>query len=311
MSEEFIWVEKYAPKTVAECILPKNLREVLDSYVDHKYFPTLLLTGSPGTGKSSVAKALCWSLDFPFLFINASKERGIDTIRTRIAQYASTTSLNGHRKVIILDEADNLTNDGQLALRGVIETFQKSVSFILTGNYKGQFDPAILSRCTQLDFSIDKKEKPGMAMKFQKRLEQILTAENIPYDKNVLTKLVITHFPDFRQTIIDLQKLALAGSITEETFNLNENVRIDELIDILKSKRYTDMRKWVNSNLDIGTGLLYKRLYSILPTVLVPDSLPTAILILAKYLYQNAFVADVEINTVAMLTEIMLESNFV
>lgn len=310
MTEEFIWVEKYAPKTIDECILPKNLKEILTSYVDHKYFPTLLLTGSPGSGKSSVAKALCWTLDFPFLFINASKERGIDTIRTRISQYASTVSLNGHRKVIILDEADNLTNDGQLALRGVIETFQKSVSFILTGNYKANFDPAILSRCTQLDFTISKADKPGMAMKFQKRLEYILTTEGIAYDKAVLTKLIIAHFPDFRQTIIDLQKLATTGAITEEVVNLNENSRIDELIQILKSKRYTDMRKWVNANLDIGVSVLYKRLYNVLPTVLVPDSLPTAILILAKYLYQNSFVADVEINTVAMLTEIMLESSF-
>lgn len=310
MTDNFIWVEKYAPQNISECILPEKLKDTFQSYVDNKFFPSLLLTGSPGCGKSSVAKALCNSLDRQFLFINASKERGIDIIRTRITQYASTVSMNGKPKVIILDEADNLTNDGQLALRGVIESFQKNVSFILTGNYKAKFDDAILSRCTQIDFTIPKTEKPKMAIQFQKRLEFMLTTENVKFDRNTLAELIIANFPDFRQTIIELQRLALQGEISAENIQLNDLSRITELIDILKAKHYTNMRKWVNTNVDIGTDILYRRLYVALPTVLKAASLPNAVIILAKYLYQNAFVADVEINTVAMLTELMLEVEF-
>ena len=311
MSESFLWVERYRPKTVKDCILPARLKKVFQEYVDNGEIPNLMLSGSAGVGKTTVAMAMCNEIGINHLFINASEERGIDTLRTKIIGYASTVSLTGGRKVIILDEADNLTPDAQLALRGIIEKFADNCTFILTCNFKAKLQEAIHSRCVLIDFTLKREEKQEMAAQLFKRIIFILEQEKVTYDKQVLVKIIEKFFPDYRRVLGELQKFAAAGSIDAGTMSQLSDVRkIGDLIAALKGKNFGEMRKWVVVNSDIDPATIYRKIYDSLSESFKPESIPLAVVTIAKYQYQSAFVADQEINLVACLTEIMVECEF-
>lgn len=309
MQEEFLWVEKYRPKTVDECILPDRLKKVFQQYVNNGEIPNLMLSGTAGVGKTTVARAMCSEIGLDHLFINSSEDRGIDMLRTKIKSYASVISMTGGRKVIILDEADGLTPDAQDALRGAIEAFSINCTFILTCNFKAKLKDAIHSRCSVIDFTLHADEKPKMAGQFYKRMAEILTKENVPFEKKPLTTLIMKYFPDYRRCLNELQRLSKEnGKIDESTlYQLQEIRDLEDLIKALKDKNYSDMQKWVVRNSDIDVARIYKKLYDSAKSFLVPSSIPQSVLILAKYQYQSAFVADQEINLVACLTEIMVD----
>jgi DNA polymerase III delta prime subunit len=308
---EFLFVEKYRPKTVADCILPDRIKKTFQEYVDQGNIPNLMLTGSAGVGKTTVAKAMCEQLGLNHLFINSSEERGIDMLRTKIKGYASTISLTGGRKVIILDEADYLTPEAQAALRGAIEEFSENCSFIFTCNFKSRLIDALHSRCSVVDFTLKNEEKPKMAMQMFKRVCIILDKEEVNYDKAVVQQLVAKYFPDYRRTLNELQRYASSGSIDAGVLAQISDVRkIADLIGYLKSGNFSDMRKWVVSNSDIEPARIYRRIYDSLYEYFKPESIPQAVVIIGKYQYQAAFVADQEINLVACLTEIMVDTEF-
>jgi DNA polymerase III delta prime subunit len=309
---EFLWVEKYRPKTVAECILPDRIKKVFQEYVDSENIPNLMLTGSAGVGKTTVAKAMCEQLGVNHLFINSSEERGIDMLRTKIKGYASTISLTGGRKVIILDEADYLTPEAQAGLRGAIEEFSNNCSFIFTCNFKSRLINALHSRCSVIDFSLKAEEKPRMASQLFTRLSIVLNNEGIEYDKQVLIKIIEKHFPDYRRTLNELQRYSASGSIDAGTLSQVSDVRkISELVGYLKEGNFGEMRKWVVANSDIEPARIYRKIYDSLYEYFKPDSIPQAVVIISKYQYQSAFVADQEINLVACLTEIMVDCEYV
>ena len=308
MRDEFLWVEKYRPRKVADCILPDRLKKVFQSYVDSKEIPNLMLTGTAGVGKTTVALAMCEELGLNYLFINSSDERGIDTLRTKIKGFASTVSLTGDRKVIILDEADYITPDAQAALRGAIEEFSVNCSFILTCNFKGRLIEAIHSRCAVVDFTLQAAEKPKMAAAFYKRLGEVLKTEKVTTDKDVLAKIVQKFFPDFRRTLNELQRFSSGGSLDAGVLAQVESIRnLDDLIKALKEKDWGTMRKWVVTNSDLDPARIFRKIYDGLTDYLKPASIPQSVIILSKYQYQAAFVADQEINLVACLTEIMVD----
>jgi DNA polymerase III delta prime subunit len=305
---DFLWSQKYRPKTVAECILPDRIKAVFQQYVDTKNIPNLMLTGSAGVGKTTIAMAMCDEIGVNHLFINSSEERGIDVLRTKIKSYASTISLTGGRKVIILDEADYLTPEAQAGLRGAIEEFSDNCTFIFTCNFKSRLIEALHSRCSVIDFSLKTEEKPRMAAQLFSRLSVILNKESIEYDKQVLIKIVEKHFPDYRRTLNELQRYASSGSIDAGTLAQISDVRkINELVSHLKDKNFSEMRKWVVANSDADPSRIYRKIYDSLYEYFKPDSIPQAVLIISKYQYQSAFVADQEINLVACLTEIMID----
>lgn len=306
--EEFLWVEKYRPKTVSECILPDRLKKPFQEYVKRKEIPNLLLTGGAGVGKTTVAKAMCNEIGLSYMHINASRENGIDILRNKIVNYASTVSLNGGRKVIILDEADGLTPSAQEAFRGTIEEFSKNCSFILTCNFKNKLIEPMHSRSAVIDFGLRADEKPKMASAFFKRLAEILDKENVTYDKAVLIKVVEKYFPDFRRTLGQLQHFASSGPIDAGTLTQVMDVKkIGDLVAALKTKNFKDMRKWVVLNSDIESSQIFRKVYDALYEHMKPQSIPQAVIILGRYQFQAAFCADQEINTVAALTEIMVE----
>lgn len=312
MREEFLWVEKYRPLFVADCILPDRLKNVFQSYINNKEIPNLMLTGTAGVGKTTVALAMCEELGLTYLFINSSDERGIDTLRTKIKGFASTVSLTGDRKVIILDEADYITPEAQAALRGAIEEFSVNCSFILTCNFKGRLIEAIHSRCAVVDFTLQATEKPKMAAAFFRRLNEILKTENVTSDKDVLAKIVHKFFPDFRRTLNELQRFSSGGSIDAGVLAQVETIRnLDDLIKALKDKDWSAMRKWVVTNSDIDPARIFRKIYDGMLDFLQPQSVPQAVVIISKYQYQAAFVADQEINLVACLTEIMVDCEYV
>lgn len=312
MSDEYLWVEKFRPKTVADCILPDRIKKVFQSYVDEGSLPNLMLTGSAGVGKTTVAKAMCEQLGLNHLFINSSEERGIDMLRTKIKGYASTISLTGGRKVIILDEADYLTPEAQAGLRGAIEEFSDNCSFIFTCNFKSRLIDALHSRCSVIDFTLQADEKPRMASQLFARLSTVLTQENITYDKAVLIKIVEKFFPDYRRTLNELQRYSSSGAIDAGTLAQISDVRkITDLVKYLKEGNFAEMRKWVVVNSDIEPARIYRKVYDSLYDYFKPDSIPQAVVILAKYQYQSAFVADQEINIVACLTEMMVDCEYV
>ena len=312
MSDEFLWVEKYRPHTVAECILPDRIKKLFQSYVDSGSIPNLLLTGSAGVGKTTIAKAMCEEIGCNHLFINSSEERGIDMLRTKIKGYASSISLTGGRKVIILDEADYLTPEAQAALRGAIEEFSDNCSFILTCNFKSRIMDAMHSRCSVIDFTLQPDEKPRMAAQLFSRLSIILNKEGVEYDKQVLIKIIEKYFPDYRRTLNELQRYASNGSIDAGTLAQVSDVRkIADLVGYLKTGNFAEMRKWVVTNSDIEPARVYRKIYDSLYEYFKPESIPQAVVILAKYQYQSAFVADQEINLVACLTEIMVDCQYV
>lgn len=308
---EYLLVEKYRPHTVEECILPDRIKSIFQEYVNTENIPNLMLTGPAGCGKTTIAKAMCEQLGLNHLFINSSEERGIDMLRTRIKGYASTVSLTGGRKVIILDEADYLTPEAQAGLRGAIEEFSENCSFIFTCNFKARLIDALHSRCAVVDFSLKGDEKPKMAAKMFKRLEQILNTEGITYDKAVLIKLVERYFPDYRRLLNELQRHSVSGSIGADTLTQLDSVRsLSDLIKSLKDKDFGAMRKWVVVNSDVDTTRIYRSVYDGLYDFLKPESIPEAVVTLAKYQYQAAFVADQELNLVACLTELMVSCEY-
>jgi DNA polymerase III delta prime subunit len=305
---EILWCEKYRPKTVDECVLPDDIKATFQEYVNNKQIPNLLLSGTAGVGKTTIAKALCEEVGCDYIVINGSDESGIDTFRTKIKNYASSVSLMGGRKVIIIDEADYLNaNSTQPALRGAIEEFSSNCSFIFTCNYKNRIIEPIHSRCAVIDFKLSNKAK--MAAQFFKRVVHILTSEGIPYSKEVVAAVIHKHFPDNRRILNELQRYAASGSIDSGILANIAELQINELIVALKGKDFGSCRKWVTQNTD-EAALIFRSLYDNLYNVLTPSSVPQLVLILAKYQYQSAFVNDLEINITACLTEIMIDCEF-
>ena len=313
MREDFLWVEKYRPKTIEDCILPDNIKKTFNDFLNKGEIPNLLLAGPPGVGKTTVAKALCNELGVDFYVINGSDEgRFLDTVRNQAKNFASTVSLQGtgKHKVIIIDEADNTGNDVQLLLRANIEAFYNNCRFIFTCNYKNKIIEPLHSRCAVVEFSIKGREKAQLAGSFFKRLQNILDEESIKYDPKVLAQLINSHFPDWRRVLNECQRYSVSGEIDSGILASFSDVAVNDLITHLKSKNFSEVRKWVVSNLDNDPGLVLRRVYDACYDCLSPQSIPAAVLIVAKYQYQCAFVADQEINLLAALTEIMCECNF-
>ena len=309
MNEHFLWVEKYRPKTIEECILPTEQKEFFRRFLEAGEIQNMLLCGSAGVGKTTVARALCEQLGADYIIINGSEESGIDVLRTKIKQFASTVSFTGGVKVVILDEADYLNpNSTQPALRGFIEEFANNCRFILTCNYKNRIIPPLHSRCAVVEFKILSKDKPKIASQFFKRASDVLTSENIEFDPKVIAKVIEKHFPDYRRILNELQRYSSSGKVDEGIFvNLGE-ANMSELTDALKDKDFKKMRSWVVNNLDNDPVSLMRKIYDhILPQV---STVPQMVLILADYQYKSAFVADQEINLVACLTEIMASVEF-
>ena len=308
--EHLLWVEKYRPAKVEDCILPDSIKTTFMDYVARKEIPNLLLSGSAGVGKTTIAKALCQEVGCDYIVINGSDESGIDVLRTKIKNYASSVSLAGGRKVVIIDEADYLNpNSTQPALRGAIEEFSSNCSFIFTCNFKNRIIDPIHSRCSVIDFKIN-GNKAKMAASFMKRVEWILDQEKVTYDKDVVAAVIMKHFPDNRRVLNELQRYSVSGSIDKGILSNIADVELGSLITALKSKDFASTRKWVTSNLDNDPVKIYRKLYDGLYELLKPNSVPQLVLILAKYQYQAAFVADHEINMVACLTEIMVDCEF-
>ena len=310
---DFIWVEKYRPTTIDECILPKGIKKTFQDFVERGEIPNMLLSGPPGIGKTTVAKALCNQLGSDYYVINGSDEgRFLDTVRNSAKNFASTVSLtsDSKHKVIIIDEADNTTSDVQLLLRASIEEFSKNCRFIFTCNYKNKIIDPLHSRCTVVDFSINKKDKPTIATQFFSRLTNILEQEKIETDKKVVAQLINNHFPDWRRVLNECQRYAVSGKIDSGILAAFSDIAVNDLIKNLKQKNFSEVRKWVVTNMDNDTSVLLRRIYDSLYDSLEHSSIPAAVLIIAKYQYQIAFVADQEINLLAALTEIMVECEF-
>ena len=311
---DFLWVEQYRPKKLQDCILPENLKDTFTKFLKAKEIPNLLLTGGPGTGKTTVAKALCEELKADYIVINGSDEgRYLDTLQSKIKNFASTVSLNetSTHKVVIIDEADFMNAQSvQPALRNFIETFYKNCRFIFTCNYKNKILDALHSRCTVIDFKITNGQVKKTAMAFLKRVIEILKTEKIKYEEPVVVQLIEKYYPDFRRTLNELQRYSVGGVIDSGVLYSITEIDTKKLMDVLKQKQFKDMRKWVVQNLDKEPVSLFRSLYENLKDYLVPQSYPHAVLIISKYQYQAAFVADQEINMVACLTEVMANCNF-
>lgn len=308
--EHLLWTEKHRPQTINDCILPDRLKAPFQEYVNQRKIPNLLLYGGAGVGKTTVAKAMCKEIGCDYMVINGSDESGIDTFRTKIKNYASSMSLTGGRKVIIIDEADYLNpNSTQPALRNAIEEFAGNCSFIFTCNYKSRIIDPLHSRCAVIDFSLKGDEKTKMAVQFFKRVQMVLKAENVDYDDKVIAELIKKHFPDFRRILNELQRYSSTGKIDVGILSQLANIQIGEVIKHLSEKDFTALRKWVATG-DIDPATLFRQLYDNLYDVLKPQSIPQAVVILADYQYKQAFVADAEINLVACLTELMVSCEF-
>ena len=313
MNSDFIWVEKYRPKTIEDCILPESTKTMFREFLNKGEIPNMLLAGPPGIGKTTVAKALCNELGVDVYVINGSDEgRFLDTVRNNAKNFASTVSLSStaKHKVIIIDEADNTGNDVQLLLRANIEAFYNNCRFIFTCNYKNKIIEPLHSRCAVIDFTIKGKQKQQLAGSFFKRLQTILDQEKIEYDQKVVAELVSKHFPDFRRVLNECQRYSTGGKIDSGILASFSDISVNELIKNLKEKNFTEVRKWVVSNLDNDAPVLLRRVYDACYDCLSPQSIPAAVLVIAKYQYQCAFVADQEINLLAALTEIMCECEF-
>jgi DNA polymerase III delta prime subunit len=310
MTSEFLFCEKYRPQVIEDCILPDDTKKTFKEFVEKGEIPNLLLAGPPGIGKTTIAKALCNELGADFYVINGSDEgRFLDTVRNQAKNFASTVSLTGSskHKVIIIDEADNTGNDVQLLLRANIEAFYNNCRFIFTCNYKNKIIEPLHSRCAVIDFTIKGKQKAQLAGSFFKRLQNILDAESIEYDQKVVAELVSKHFPDFRRVLNECQRYSTGGKIDAGILASFSDISVNELIKYLKEKNFTEVRKWVVSNLDNDAHLVLRRIYDACYESLEPQSIPAAVLVISKYLYQSGFVADQEINTLAALTELMCE----
>ena len=307
--EHMLWVEKYRPRKIEDCILPERLKKPFQEYVNQNQIPNLLLTGGAGVGKTTVAKAMCNEIGCDFMIINGSDENGIDVVRNKISNYASSMSFSGGRKVIIIDEADYLSANAQAAFRNAIEEFSSNCSFIFTCNFKNKIIEPLHSRCAVIEFTLKSSEKSAIASQFFKRIQTILSEEQIVYDTPVVAELVKKHFPDFRRVINELQRFSKFGKIDNDVLSQIVDVSINEIIKFVKEKDFGSIRKWVASN-DVDPASLYRKLYDNLYEVLKPQSIPQAVVILADYQYKQAFVADQEINLVACLTELMVSLEF-
>ena len=313
MSESLLWVEKYRPKTIEDCILPESIKKTLRDVVSQNKIPNMMFTGTSGIGKTTAARAICNETQADYLIINGADEgRMIDTLRTKLTQFCSTISLSGSRKVVILDEADYMNADSvQPAMRNFTERFADNCSFIFTCNYKNRIIEPIHSRCAVIDFSLKNGEKQVIAARFMKRVESILAAESIDYDKEVIAKLVLKHFPDFRRVLNELQRYSTSGEINSGVLANIKEMNLKELIDSLREKNFSKMRQWVVANVDNDPATVYRKIYDELYNVVDKGSIPQAVLTIAEYQYKSAFVADQEINLVACLVELMAECEFV
>ena len=310
-NDEFIWTEKYRPSRIADCILPQSLRDTFSSLVKTGELPNMIFSGGPGIGKTTVARALCNELDLDYLIINGSEEGNIDTLRGRIKQFASTVSLQGGYKVVILDEADYLNPQStQPALRAFIEEFSKNCRFILTCNFRNRIIEPLHSRCSVYEFAIPNDEKPKVAASFFKRLTQVLDAENVEYENKTIATLVEKYFPDWRRVLNECQRYSVSGRIDAGILvNLgDENVK--NLMSYLRDKDFSKMRRWVADNIDTEPAAIFRKIYDASTDYLKPESVPQVVLILAQYQYWNAFVADHELNVVACMTEIMVSADW-
>lgn len=308
---DFLWVEKYRPRTIADTILPTTLHATFSEILKGGELPNMLFTGTAGVGKTTVAKALCQELDLDYMLINGSEEGNIDTLRTKIKSFASTVSLHGGYKVVILDEADYLNPQStQPALRGFIEEFANNCRFIMTCNFKNRIIEPLHSRCSIYDFTIPNNEKPEIGASIWTRACEILEKEKVTYDKKVIAELVQRYFPDFRRVINELQRYSVSGTIDSGILiNLSDD-NVKNLMIFLKGKDFKSMRKWVVDNIDTEPQVIFRKIYDSMTTYIRPQSIPQVVLILAEYQYKNAFVADHELNVVACLTEIMANVEF-
>lgn len=313
MLEDFLWVERYRPKTVQDTILPAELKATFQQFVDQKNIPNLILAGSAGVGKTTIARAMLEELECDYIVINGSMNGNIDTLRNEIKNFASSVSLTGTgRKYVVLDEADYLNaNSTQPALRNFMEEFSKNCGFILTCNFKNRIIEPLHSRCSVIDFKITKKQIPELAKDFMKRACSILNKENIEYDKQVVVELIKKFFPDNRRILNELQRYSATGRIDSGILVNLQELSLKNLVEFLKNKDFSNMRKWVAENLDNDADVIYRKIYDQASQYLSKQSIPAAVLIIGKYQYQHAFVADAEINLVCCLTELMVEGEWV
>jgi len=311
MSSEFLWVEKYRPKRISDVILPDNLKETFLKIIEKKEIPNMLFTGTAGLGKTTVARALCNELQLDYILINSSEEGNIDTLRTKIKQFASTISLQGGYKVVILDEADYLNAQStQPALRAFIEEFSNNCRFILTCNFKNRIIEPLHSRCSVYEFNATKKQMVQLASQFMDRVSNILTDEGITFDKKVIAELIMKYCPDWRRVLNELQRYSITGQIDSGILENISDTNYNSLFTFLKDKDFKKMRQWVTNNIDVDFSVIIRNVYDKCEEVIDGSSIPQLVLILADYQYKNAFVADHELNTVACLTEIMANVKF-
>lgn len=311
MLKEFLWTEVYRPKTIQDTILPDSLKQTFQEFVNQGNIPNLLLSGTAGCGKTTVARAMLEELGCDYMIINGSMNGNIDTLRNEIRSFASGVSLTGGRKYVILDEADYLNaNSTQPALRNFMEEFSKNCGFILTCNFKNRIIEPLHSRCSVVDFKIKKTDLPSLAAQMMKRLVSILQAENVEFDKAVVAELIKKHYPDWRRIINELQRYSATGRIDSGLLANIQETTFKSLIGFMKSKEFTNIRKWAAENIDSDTTAIFRQLYDTSSEYITKNSIPQLVLILAKYQYQAAFVADHEVNLMACLTEIMIECEF-
>lgn len=313
MNKQFLWVEEYRPHTIGDCILPVNIKKSFEGFVSQKEIPNLLLCGSAGVGKTTVAKAVCDEIGASYIVINGSDEgRFLDTVRNRVRQFATTVSLTSGaaHKVVIIDEADNTSTDVQLALRAAVEEFHSNCRFIFTCNFPNKIIEPLHSRCTVIDFKIKSDEAQKLQVKFFRRLKYILDRQEVKYEDKVLVKIIGRYYPDWRRLLNECQRFAVSGEISSAILVDVADVTIDDLVRSLKHKEFTNVKKWVVENIDNDPNIIIRRMYDVLYDNLKPVSIPEAVLIIAKYQYQISFVADQEINLLACLTEIMMSCEF-
>ena len=312
MKENLLWVEKYRPQTIADCILPATLKKTFTEFVNNSDIPNIILAGGAGTGKTTIARALCNELNLDYLLVNASEESGIDTLRNKIKQFASSMTLDptNKYKVVILDEADYLNAQStQPALRGFIEEFSANCRFILTCNFKNRIIEPLHSRCTVIDFNEVKINDPKLAASFMKRLQFILKQEEVEFGNQAIANVIMKHAPDWRRVINECQRYSTSGTLSTEVVTTGDS-EIKELVKYLKEKDFRQMRSWAATNSDIDSSVVFRRIYDQAYDILDPQSIPPTIIILADYQYKAAFVADRELNLVACLTEIMGTAKF-